>query len=439
MNSEEEEEFDLEDYEKHRKLFFNDKIRYYEVINQKTGKKYIAKNWKKSLDDFRRKKIIDLYREVYIISKINHPSILKYIGFSKYNFKSDNKPVIIFEHISYGPLTLILKPRDGIYIETPTKDDNSDSKDIKLNDTQKLILIYGIAAGMSYLHSYDIIHRNLNPSSIFFDDSFLPKISGFNISKELSKSLPLDEPRKDGKFKGEEFYLAPEVLKKLEYGKPSDVYSFALLMYEIVTEEAPNVGENGVESKFESKIPLCYQILIEKCWSPNPNDRPTFDEIVSELKNNSQYITKEVDENEFKNYVNFIENSQISFDEEKVIDEMDDIFELYKSEFKKSKINPKLRGPINSSCDLDISKYKTIGDKFNTYAFEKETKTRFHIEFCKKEINSFLRYEIVNFARSINIMSRLNHPSIIKFVGYSPIDFDNQTKPIFITENFYQI
>ena len=435
MQPSKEETFDLKKYEKVKKLFFNDKIRYYEIVNQQTRQKYIGKIWKKNLNDFRKKKILDLYREVYILSKIHHPSFLQFIGFSLSDFKSESKPVIVFEHISKGPLSLILNLQDDkIYFETTEDDENA----FKLNETQKLILIYGIASGMSYLHSHDIIHRNLNPSCIFFDDSFLPKISGFDIVKDLSKSLPLAEPRKDSKLKGEGFYLAPEIWNKLDYGKPSDVYSFALLMYEIVTNETPSFEDEEMKTKidFDDNIPLCYKELIERCCSENPKDRPTFSEIESELKNNKEFITSEVDENEFKKYIKFIENSKISFDTEKVIKEMDLILESNK--LKRSEIDDTLRGPINSSSDLDIRQYKTKSDKYNVSVVDRKSGIRFHADFCNKEISSFLRYEIINFARSVNILAQVNHPSIVKFVGYSPIDFTFQPKPVFITEDFEQ-
>ena len=54
--------------------------------------------------------------------------------------------------------------------------------------------------------------------------------------------------------------------------------------------------------------------MIERCWSQDPKDRPTFNEILEELKNNQDFITDLVDENEFINYVEFIDNCQTSFD-----------------------------------------------------------------------------------------------------------------------------
>ena len=99
-----------------------------------------------------------------------------------------------------------------------------------LDDTQKLIIIYGVASGMQYLHSYNILHRNLTSSNIFLDNSFHLKISGFNFVKQNASSGPNNE----FKYKEKQIYLAPEVLTSFEYSQKSDVYSFSHLIFEIL-------------------------------------------------------------------------------------------------------------------------------------------------------------------------------------------------------------
>ncbi|KAK8860760.1 hypothetical protein M9Y10_012426 [Tritrichomonas musculus] len=452
---------DLSDYERDEKLFKNEMFKYYKIIHQSNNKKFLAKIWTDDLDHFIRDKIRDLYREVYINSKINHPSFLKYVGFSLVNFKNKRKPLIVFEYASTGSLNMLLnstksqyerKDYHQIYQLTISSDDDDnddeleEKENIVLTMTQKLIIIYGIAAGISYLHSHDILHRNLNPSSIFLDDSLFPKISGLDISKELIQSSPYDEPRKDGKLKGEKKYLAPEVLSKLEYGKPNDVYAFSLVVYEIMTGKSiyqdfdktidliENVSKQGKRPTFECEIPSCYQNLIERCWSQDPKDRPTFDEIVDELKNNREFITDEVDENQFQNYVNFIETASVSFDPEKTIEQMDELLQSNTNDNKSSDIKPGLRGQVDSSVELDVQNY-IIKNEEDGIVVDKETNIKFDY-FLSKPINKYLRYEIINYARKVNILSRLDHPAILKFVGYSPVDFKNFPKPTYITEHY---
>lgn len=100
---------DLKNYEKHEKIFYNRKTKYYEIINSVTGEKNIAKFFTKTIDDCSRSQVLDLNREVYINSKLKHPSFLQFIGFSSIDFKSRPRPVIVFEHISTLPLNLQIK------------------------------------------------------------------------------------------------------------------------------------------------------------------------------------------------------------------------------------------------------------------------------------------------------------------------------------------
>ena len=87
---------------------------------------------------------------------MNHPSVLKFIG---YTLKND-KPIFITEYMKNGTLQDIID-----------SERNSISPEY-WDATQKLITIYGIASGMSYLHSHNVIHRDLKPANILIDSDF---------------------------------------------------------------------------------------------------------------------------------------------------------------------------------------------------------------------------------------------------------------------------
>lgn len=110
----------------------------YKAIDLRTGEICAAKISILSVNNNSNEIMTNLSREVNILSKLNHPSVLKFKGYSPVNFKNKPKPVIITELASNGSLgDLIIFERN--------------SKPI-LNDTRKLIIIYGIASAMSYLH-----------------------------------------------------------------------------------------------------------------------------------------------------------------------------------------------------------------------------------------------------------------------------------------------
>ena len=108
----------------------------YQVKDKITGKIYAAKISRQSITEISHDSIINLFREVNIISKLNHPSVLKFIGYSPTNFKGKPKPVIITEYASNGSLDSL------IHLQR-----NSPSQ-FTISPTRKLIIIYGIASSM---------------------------------------------------------------------------------------------------------------------------------------------------------------------------------------------------------------------------------------------------------------------------------------------------
>ena len=233
-----------------------------------------------------------------IISKIMHPSILRFIFFSLKDFKNNNKQVIITEYASNGTLENLI---------------NGDNKN-KVNDTQKLIITYGIASAMSFLHSHGIIHRDLKPANILLDDFLFPKISDFVLSKfkVISESESCFQST-IGNIKGTPIYMSPENYYNSEYSEYSDAYAFGLIIYQLYTNEkifdecnyfqVLVLIEKGYRPLFTKEIPSSYKNLIECCWNEDPNKRPLFSEIINELRNNKGFITSTINEDIFNKYM----------------------------------------------------------------------------------------------------------------------------------------
>lgn len=117
---------------------------------------YAAKITLKCLDEEENinDDILNIVREVNILCKLNHPSIIKFIGFSPQDFEGNSKPVLITEYIPNGSLSKLIK-QECQGISHP-----------KYNFTQKLKIRYGIASAMSYLHLHNVIHRDIKPDNI---------------------------------------------------------------------------------------------------------------------------------------------------------------------------------------------------------------------------------------------------------------------------------
>ena len=325
MNNSSSDDFiNLDFFERQEKINKGKDWKSFEILNLKNGKKCLVKISNKSAEDLNKKQITCFSREINMMSRINYPSIPKFFGYILTDFKGKSKPGIIMEFVSKFSLDNILSEDKDI----------QDSELIsKFNDTKKLINIYGIASAMSYLHSHNVIHRGFKLKQIFLDDNLYPKLAGFNHSIELPRDSFKNSQPYFSTARGSKQYLSPEILSRLEYSKSSDVYEFAIVMCEIMNGETSfnktdiycplshfvsKVLERGERPQIKESVPECYRNLIQRCWAQNPGDRPAFEDIVNELKSNHEFVTADVDAEEFHKYVQFLEESEKNFTSTKI-------------------------------------------------------------------------------------------------------------------------
>lgn len=160
-----------------------------------------------------------------------------------------------------------------------------------------------IADGMHFLHTRkpQVMHRDLKPSNVLLHEQrkgvLVAKIADFGTIAS----------GKQTQFAGTSVYVAPEVMKDdghSEYDKSCDVYSFAMVLYEMFTETIPfsNMGVHFDKSDWfdelqlllvnESRpvfpknctIPEVLKKLIRQCWAQDASKRPSFDKIKFELE-----------------------------------------------------------------------------------------------------------------------------------------------------------
>ena len=414
-----------------------------EALEKQTGNKYLAKSLLPKIYELNKEEMTFYCRGANIYCQLNHPSILKYVGYSPIYFDDDPSPVIITEYAENRTLFNLL---------SSLRENEPNSN---WNDTKKLINIYGIASAMSYLHSHDIIHRDLKPEHIFLDSNLYPKLSSFLLSTKLTDAF-----LKSDIISGTPAYLSPEVFSEGKYSKASDVYSFSLVVFELMTSELPfdtfsdkfsfieELMSKKIRPKINDSVPSCYRNLIEKCWSEKVEERPTFDEIIETLEKDPNFITETVDKSEYLNYINFIKMSKTTFDSTKKIEQLDDILhniiQFYRSDnqFLKSDSQYVTLTNVNSlkltPCDLkNYEKHEKIGEgRFGKVykIVDKRSNEIFAVKVSLHESNEFTEDIIKKINDEASCCSLFDFPSVIKFFGFSHNNFSNKPKPTYIIE-----
>ncbi|CAB1329409.1 unnamed protein product, partial [Coregonus sp. 'balchen'] len=198
-------------------------------------------------EDVAVKKVRDIKEtEIKHLRKLKHPNIITFKGICT------QAPCycILMEYCAQGQLYEVLRAGRKI--------------------TPSLLIDWamGIAGGMNYLHLHKIIHRDLN-MLITHDD--LVKISDFGTSKELiDKSMKMS-------FAGTVAWMAPEVIRNEPVSEKVDIWSFGVVLWEMLTGEVPykdvdssaiiwGVGNNSLNLPIPESCPDGFKILLRQCW-----------------------------------------------------------------------------------------------------------------------------------------------------------------------------
>jgi serine/threonine protein kinase len=231
----------------------------------------------KTSQDSKYAKLIE--RETSILKTLKHPLILKlerYISDAP-----DHNSAIETEFAGNGSL--------GSYLP-PTECSLSGS-----NRITKIVV--GIALAMRFVHSRNIIHRDLKPDNILLDWDWRVRIADFGQSISLDNpAIPsLTHPNAIASWPSiDSRYLAPECYNN-EYFQESDVFSFGLIAYELLTGQSafrkdltkPQIAFILVMTEERPEIPKFVLPsagkLITECWAKEPGDRPSFEDIVDRL------------------------------------------------------------------------------------------------------------------------------------------------------------
>lgn len=214
-------------------------------------------------------------REVEVMESIRCPYIVSLYG----AVLTRTKAALVLEFLPLGSLGRV-------------------QREYEFSDRMRLRLASDVVSGMVFLHSSDILHRDLKSENVLCLDFSLTapivaKISDFGNARTIAAKTEMTLTR----GLGTPVFMAPEVMSGSPlYDKPADVFSFSILFAELLTSREP-YSEFAFRNPFAltqavlaGKRPTLpadcdreIAVLVQHCWAPIPEARPSFVEVAATL------------------------------------------------------------------------------------------------------------------------------------------------------------
>eukprot|EP01091_Cochliopodium_minus_P019225 TRINITY_DN8022_c0_g1_i1.p1 TRINITY_DN8022_c0_g1~~TRINITY_DN8022_c0_g1_i1.p1 ORF type:complete len:526 (+),score=76.20 TRINITY_DN8022_c0_g1_i1:90-1580(+) len=226
-----------------------------------------------------KSRVEDFLKEVNVLQKLSHPNIVKFYGICV----TQKQLCLIFEWLERGSLYSIIH-------------DNG----IELPWTRVRNFCCDISTGMEYLHSLKppLIHRDMKTGNLLVSEDWSVKVCDFG----LSRLLPDNNTTLTAC--GTPAWSAPELLQNEKYNESVDVYSFGIVMWEMMTRKIPYQGLDAYQIVFavsrqqlrppipkQIEFPIQYITLMKQCWSDDPSNRPSFTSLLEFFKNEYSFIS----------------------------------------------------------------------------------------------------------------------------------------------------
>ena len=234
----------------------------------------------------------EFFQELSVLSKVKHENIVRVVG----AMTKMPRLCIVTEYVDNGPLNNYLL---------------NQGSSLKLS--AQVEIACGIARGMAYLHSKNFVHRDLKASNVLLQStttpitakgesidgkmtftgaqgSLRPIICDFGLSREVTKDGAMTP--ETGTYR----WMAPEVIAHSKYSLSADVYSFAIVLWEIVCEghvpypehtplqAAVAVVQKGIRPILPYNSHPIMMNAMERCWVSEPENRPRFTDLVMDFE-----------------------------------------------------------------------------------------------------------------------------------------------------------
>ncbi|XP_024358978.1 serine/threonine/tyrosine-protein kinase HT1 [Physcomitrium patens] len=208
-------------------------------------------------------------QEVHNLSQLHHPNIVTFVA------ASWKPPVccLIMEYVPGGSLRAFLHKKESGSLPYKTM----------------LSMALDIAKGMEFLHSQGVVHRDLKSENIVLTDDLHLKLTDFGVG---CLETECDSNSADtGTYR----WMAPEMISHQHCSKKVDVYSFGIILWELVTGLIPfqdmtpvqvayAVVNKNLRPHIPAECPSALQHLMDCCWVANPAHRPNFFQIAQTLQ-----------------------------------------------------------------------------------------------------------------------------------------------------------
>ena len=216
--------------------------------------------------------IADFEREAAIMAKLRHPNIVQIYGICRDDVTSSY--CIVMEFMGGGALDSLLYNRE---------------RDLPWQPTRWQI-IKNCAVGLRYLHDQNVMHRDIKSGNVLLDVNLQAKWTDFGISRVTSESR-----KTMTRGQGTVSWMAPEIMRgDRDYTNKADVYSFGILLWEMVAREEPYkdvVNQfqlyervlTGRRPTIPPEAPLRFAALMQRCWAQRAEERPDMETVKTEI------------------------------------------------------------------------------------------------------------------------------------------------------------